>query len=90
MITVRVGAKTEALVERLARRRGQTKSELVRDAVQQLIEPEDRGHSEGTAHERLGSLIGCWNSGGMNLSQNTGEKFAELLRRKTKRAGGPD
>jgi hypothetical protein len=29
-------------------------------------------------------LIGCVDSGGANLSQNTGEKFAKLLREKAR------
>ncbi len=90
MINVRVNPKTEALVERLARRRGESKSAVVRDALRLLAEHENGVAAHGSAYDKLKHLIGCWDSGGMNLSRNTGEKFAELLRQKRTRARHSD
>ncbi len=40
-ISVRVDMKTERVIERLARRRGQTKSEVIREAVDLLARQTD-------------------------------------------------
>jgi Arc/MetJ-type ribon-helix-helix transcriptional regulator len=90
MINVRVDTKTEARVEQVARRRGQSKSQVVRDALRLFLEHENGAQMHATAYDKLEHLIGCWDSGGMNLSQNTGEKFAELLRQKKTRARRSD
>jgi len=82
MINVRVDSKTEALVERLARRRGESKSQVVREALRLLAERENGAHTRGTAYDKLRHLIGCVDGGPADLSQNTGRKFAELLQLK--------
>jgi hypothetical protein len=82
MITVRIDPKTEAMVERIARRTGQTKSQIVREALKLLVERESVPDSAADRYQRVAHLIGSWSSGGMNLSENTGKKFAELLRKK--------
>jgi hypothetical protein len=81
MINVRVDSKTEALVERLARRRGQSKSAVVRDALRLLFEHENGAQTHATAYDKLKHLIGCVDGGPADLSQDTGRKFAELLER---------
>lgn len=83
MINVRVDDKTEAVVERLARRRGQTKSEVVRDALRLFVEREDSTSDSDRPYERVKHLIGCW-SGGGRLSEKTGERFAKLLQEKVR------
>src|SRR5215472_14884936 len=47
-LSVRLDAKTESLIGRLARKRRQTKSEVIRDAVGVLAKQEDHG-SDGKA-----------------------------------------
>ena len=42
-VSVRLDAKTERLVNRLARQRGQTKSEVIREAIKVLAGNEDGG-----------------------------------------------
>ncbi len=80
-LNVRVDAETAALVERIARQSGRTKSEVVRQALAALDEHGKRT-STRTPAEAMAHLIGCWDSGGMRLSERTGERFATLLREK--------
>ena len=81
-LSVRLDAKTESLIGRLARKRRQTKSEVIRDAIGELARQEEKGGEKKRPYELVAHLIGCIDSGGANLSRNTGEKFTKLLREK--------
>jgi hypothetical protein len=75
--SVRFDPETEALIERLARTRGQSRSSIVREAVARYAAEED---AQTTAYERLKPLIGVIHTGRTDLSQQTGRKFTELLK----------
>lgn len=77
-LNVRIDAETVALVERIAHERGLTKSEVVREALATLREQRTES-TRRTPYELMAHLIGTGDSGGMQLSQRTGEKFARLL-----------
>ena len=79
-VSVRLDAKTKSLIGRLARKRRQTKSEVIRDAIDVLAKQEEKSTEKKRPYDLVAHLIGCVDSGGANLSQNTGEKFAKLLR----------
>jgi len=79
--SVRLDRRTEAIIERLARSSGKSRSSVVREAVAQYASDAD---VRTTAYERLEPLIGVVRSGRTDLSQHTGRKFTELL--KTQRA----
>lgn len=83
--TVRLDTTTEATLKRLARRRGQTKSDVIRDAISRLAEEE----SAATAFDRLQPFAGIADSGGQQLSRETGRRLRELLeaRRRASRSG---
>jgi len=81
-LSVRLDGKTESLVKRLARRRRQSKSEVIRDAIGVLADQEEKGLEKRRPYDLIAHLLGCVDSGGANLSQNTGEKFSKLLRDK--------
>ena len=81
-LSVRLDAKTDSLIGRLARRRRQSKSEVIRDAIGVLAKQEEKGTEKKRPYDLVAHLIGCVDSGGANLSQNTGEKFSKLLREK--------
>src|ERR1051325_11665974 len=81
-LSVRLDTKTESLIGRLARKRRQTKSEVIRDAIGVLAKQEEKGAGKKGPYDLVAHLIGCVDSGGANLSQDTGEKFAKLLREK--------
>jgi hypothetical protein len=75
--SVRFDPETEALVERLARTRGRSRSSVVREAVARYAAEEE---AQTSAYERLKPLIGVIRSGRTDLSQHTGRKFTELLK----------
>ncbi|HEV7515865.1 MAG TPA: ribbon-helix-helix protein, CopG family [Thermoanaerobaculia bacterium] len=79
MATVRLDVPTEAALKRLAARRGQTKSEVIRDAITRLAEEEGESLS---AYHRLEPFIGVIDSGGQQLSTETGRRFREILEEK--------
>lgn len=86
MATVRLDVPTEATLARIAARRGQTKSEVIRDAIAHLAEEETEQRS---AYHRLRPFVGIVDSGGRQLSTETGRRVRELLeeRRRARRAG---
>lgn len=79
MITVRLDPETRAALERLAESRGLSHSEVVRDAILRMIE-----EAEGapTAYDRLAPFVGVTDSGGRELSRETGTRFREILEAK--------
>ncbi|MFL6201174.1 MAG: ribbon-helix-helix protein, CopG family [Thermoanaerobaculia bacterium] len=87
MATVRLDVTTEATLKRLSVRRGQTQSEVIRDAIARLADEEGEQLS---AYQRLQPFVGIADSGGKQLSQGTGKRLRELLEEKRKRAGRSD
>lgn len=85
MATVRLDTATEATLKRLARQRGQTQSDVIRDAIARLAEEK----VATTAWDRLVSFAGIADSGGRQLSRETGRRLRELLeaRRSARRPG---
>jgi hypothetical protein len=80
--TVRLDAKTEALLNRLAKKTGLTKSQVIRDAIRAFAAPGNRANAEKGPYETIKHLIGCASGGPPDLSERTGEKFRELLLKK--------
>lgn len=76
-LNIRVDSETAAFLERVARQTGRTKSELVRQALEALRKQGARPATRPA--EAMAHLIGCWNSGGMRLSERTGERFTRML-----------
>ena len=81
-VTVRLDAKTESLLERLAKKRGQSKSALVREAINSLA-PKLTGESRKESfYDRISHLIGCVELNDPTLSENTGERFRKIVEEK--------
>lgn len=78
-VSVRLDAKTESLIGRLARKRRQTKSEVIRDAIGVLADQEDKGAEKKRPYDLVAHLIGCVKGGPRNLSVDAGKKFHEML-----------
>lgn len=76
MATVRLDVPTETALKRLAARRGQTQSEVIRDAILRLAEEEAEPLS---AYDQLRPFIGIIDSGGQQLSTDTGKRLRTLL-----------
>ena len=79
-MSVRLDPKTERLVERLAKKRSQPKSAVIRDAIEVLAAREEGEVAPSNAREAISDLIGCVRGGPRNASRQTGRRFAELLR----------
>lgn len=81
--SVRLDRKTERLVERLAREKGRTKSEVIRSAIVLAVEKE-LGEDKRTPYERSAHLIGCVSGGPPDLSVGTGARVREILSKKAR------
>jgi Arc/MetJ-type ribon-helix-helix transcriptional regulator len=77
MATVRLDIKTEIALKRLSVRRGQTRSEVIREAITRLATEEEEPRS---AYQRLEAFVGAVDSGGEQLSTETGKRLRELLK----------
>lgn len=78
--SVRLDTKTEALIDRLAKRRGETKSEIIREALKRLAKQEGALGRPVTPYEAMAPFLGCAKGGPPDLSERTGRRFAEILR----------
>jgi len=78
-VSVRLDSKTESLVNRLARRTGRTKSEVIREALKVFARAEADGEARPGPYEAIAHLIGCARGGPKDLSERTGEKVRKLL-----------
>jgi hypothetical protein len=77
--SVRLDSRTEGLVRRLARKRGQTKSEVIREALVAFARDEDRTKLRETLYESIAHVVGSVKGLPPDLSERTGEKFRALL-----------
>ncbi len=84
-LTVRVDTKTEPLIERLARKRARTKSEVVREAIGALAKQAEEHNKAGTPYEAVYDLIGIVRDGPLDLSVQTGKRFRRLVAAKRQR-----
>jgi hypothetical protein len=83
--SVRLDPQTEGLIRRLAKQRGQTKSEVIRAAIEELARGarEAEAPSGGrTAYDRVAHVVGIADSGAAGLSEGTGERFRAILVRR--------
>jgi hypothetical protein len=85
LVSMRLDGKTIRSVQRLARRKGVTRSEILRNALARLLASELAlgGDSPQEVWARvIGSVRGV---GRRDLSKRTGEKFRELLEQRARR-----
>jgi predicted DNA-binding protein len=82
-LSVRLDEKTKRQLSRYARERGVSQSEIVREAIDALLNRPAKGM---TLYDRMKDVIGTVHSGRGDLSQNTGDQFYEILLEK-KRQG---
>lgn len=78
-LSVRLDQKTESLIGRLARRRRQTKSEVIRDAIGVLAKQEGTAAVKTRPYDLVAHLIGCVKGGPRDLSIDTSKKVREML-----------
>lgn len=80
ILTFRLDPTDEAVLARLARRERRSRSSIVRDAIARYAE-QKLNAAGGSAFSRLERWVGCWDSGGKDLSVDSGAKFRKLLGR---------
>ncbi|MGD2115127.1 MAG: type II toxin-antitoxin system VapB family antitoxin [Acidobacteriota bacterium] len=76
--SIRIDPKSERALEELARQRSQTKSELVRRAIDEFLTRE-RARERVSPYDRAADLIGSVSGGPEDLSEETGKRFRNLL-----------
>jgi hypothetical protein len=80
-MSVRLDRETEALIRRMARVAGRSKSWVVREAVAAYAKAET---PERMPFEALAPFIGAGGTGLPDLSERTGERFTEIVRTKAR------
>ena len=80
--SVRLPARLERLVSRVAKERGATKSEVICSALTSLEQEGRAARTCPTPYQAMKHLIGCASGGPSDLSVETGKKFHELLARR--------
>ena len=84
VISVRLKPETRKLLDRVARSQRLSRSEVVRRAIEALAQ--EQGTSEASEpYQALKDLIGRVRGGPPDLSERTGARFAEILRKKSGR-----
>jgi Arc/MetJ-type ribon-helix-helix transcriptional regulator len=87
-MTVRLSARTERAVNALARRRRQTRSDVVRDALDHYTAT-NAAAGRGRPYDAWLDVIGVVSAGTRDRGRTTGERFAAIVREKARarRAG---
>jgi hypothetical protein len=65
----------------MARRKGQTKSQVIREAIRVLADFQEEREGPLSPYEAIAHLIGCARGGPPDLSERSGEKFRQILRK---------
>ena len=78
-LTVRVDVKTQRLLQRLARKRGGTKSDLIRTAIGMLARQVEAEADTDRPYDKVRDLLGSVQGGPADLSVRTGEAFRQML-----------
>jgi Arc/MetJ-type ribon-helix-helix transcriptional regulator len=77
--SVRMDSETERLLDSLARERGSTKSEVVREAVRLVAQKARRRRRLPRPYDLFRGVIGSVRGGPSDLSERTGNRFRQLL-----------
>jgi hypothetical protein len=83
-LTVRLSPKTERTLNALARRRGQTRSDVVREAIERYTAGGEGETRAPGPYEQWADVIGVIRMGGRNPTKTTGELFTELVAQKAR------
>jgi Arc/MetJ-type ribon-helix-helix transcriptional regulator len=83
-MTVRLSARTERAVNALARRRHQTRSDVVRDALEQYTATNGGETGRGHPYDAWVDVIGVVSAGARDRGRTTGEQFTAIVREKAR------
>lgn len=84
-LTVRLSPKTERALNALAKRRRQTRSDIVREAIERYTATGERDAGERTAYDDWADIIGIGRSGARDPQKTTGEQFTDVVREKARK-----
>jgi hypothetical protein len=83
-MTVRLNARTERAVNALARRRRQTRSDVVRDALEHYTATNGGDASRGRPYDAWLDVIGVVSARARDRGRTTGEQFTAIVREKAR------
>ena len=83
-LNVRLPAKTERALNALARRRRQTRSDVVREAIEQFAASNEVEADRSRPIHAWADVIGIVDLGARPKGQTTGERFTEIVRQKAR------
>jgi len=83
-LSVRLDDDTRRLLSRLASARRTSRSEIVRQAIHAFAN-EDAPSDKLSVYDRMKHVIGSVHSGRSDLSENTSEKFYQIVLEKHRR-----
>ena len=83
-MTVRLSARTERAVNALARRRHQTRSDVVRDALEHYAVTNSSDAGRGHPYDAWLDVIGVISVGTRDRGRTTGEQFTAIVRKKAR------
>ena len=84
LMTVRLSARTERAVNALARRRHQTRSDVVRDALEHYTATNGADAGQGRPYDAWLDVIGVISGGVRDGGRTTGEQFTAIVRDKAR------
>ena len=82
-LTVRLSPKTERALNVLARRRGMSRSDVVREALTRY-EAEATGKLSGRPYDAWLDVIGVVSLGARDPARTTGEQFTTIVRHRAR------
>ncbi|MCI0518170.1 MAG: ribbon-helix-helix protein, CopG family [Woeseiaceae bacterium] len=80
--SVRLDPETEALLRRLARERGRTKSEIIRDALHRLATVPSDVAEPASLYQSVEDLVGIADNGPKDLAEQHKRRFRDKLHRR--------
>jgi hypothetical protein len=83
ILTLRIDADTQRTIAQLANKKKTTRSQIVREALQLLSQQMEPG-AGASAYQVASDLIGSYQGGRNNRSENTGKQFRSQLRKKSR------
>ncbi len=83
-LTVRLTPKTERALNAMAKRRRQTRSDIVREAIEHYTTGTDSDIQERRPYHLWADVVGIVRTGGRDPDKTTGELFTDLVIRKAR------
>lgn len=83
-LTVRLPPKIERALNAMARRQRQTRSEVVREAIEHYAATAERPERKLRPYEQWADVLGIARTGRQQTAGTTGEQFRNLVTRKAR------